>query len=93
MAPFGCKSRFCRFAFVLREHAPALYIACSALLLAFRGLCGSVGPGDQVRLEVEILREMRGVVKFGGKASVEGQTAAEADLLCTYRKISGGATA
>ena len=52
-----------------------------------------VGPGDQVRLEVEILREMRGVVKFGGKASVEGQTAAEADLLCTYRKISGGATA
>ena len=52
-----------------------------------------VGPGDQVRLDVEILREMRGVVKFGGKASVDGQIAAEADLLCTYRKISAGATA
>jgi 3-hydroxyacyl-[acyl-carrier-protein] dehydratase len=50
-----------------------------------------VEPGDQVRLEVAILREMRGVVKFGGKALVDGQTAAEAELLCTYRKIAGGA--
>jgi 3-hydroxyacyl-[acyl-carrier-protein] dehydratase len=50
-----------------------------------------VGPGDQVRLEAEILREMRGVVKFGGKALVDGQVAAEAELLCTYRKISASA--
>jgi 3-hydroxyacyl-[acyl-carrier-protein] dehydratase len=58
----------------------------------FAGIDGArfkrpVGPGDQLRLEVEILREMRGVVKFSGKASVDGQAAAEAELLCTYRKI------
>jgi 3-hydroxyacyl-[acyl-carrier-protein] dehydratase len=60
----------------------------------FAGIDGArfkrpVGPGDQLRLEVEILREMRGLVKFGARALVEGQVAAEAELLCTYRKISG----
>jgi 3-hydroxyacyl-[acyl-carrier-protein] dehydratase len=58
----------------------------------FAGIDGArfkrpVGPGDQLRLEVEILREMRGVVKFGGKALVDGHVAAEAELLCTYRKV------
>lgn len=58
----------------------------------FAGIDGArfkrpVGPGDQLRLEVEILREMRGVVKFGAKALVDGQIAAEAELLCTYRKV------
>jgi 3-hydroxyacyl-[acyl-carrier-protein] dehydratase len=62
----------------------------------FAGIDGArfkrpVGPGDQLRLEVDILREMRGVVKFGGKALVDGQIAAEAELLCTYRKIKGKA--
>jgi 3-hydroxyacyl-[acyl-carrier-protein] dehydratase len=62
----------------------------------FAGIDGArfkrpVGPGDQLRLEVDILREMRGVVKFGGKAMVDGQIAAEAELLCTYRKIKGKA--
>jgi 3-hydroxyacyl-[acyl-carrier-protein] dehydratase len=45
-----------------------------------------VEPGDQLRLEVEMLREMRGVGKFGGRALVDGQVAAEAELLCAYRK-------
>ena len=61
----------------------------------FAGIDGArfkrpVVPGDQLRLEVEILREMRGVVKFGGKALVDGQIAAEAELLCTYRRIEAG---
>jgi 3-hydroxyacyl-[acyl-carrier-protein] dehydratase len=47
-----------------------------------------VGPGDQLRLEVELQREMRGVGKFKARAVVEGQTAAEADLLCAYRPIA-----
>ncbi len=46
-----------------------------------------VGPGDQVRLEVELLREMRGIGKFGARALVEGQVVAEAELLCAYRQI------
>lgn len=50
-----------------------------------------VTPGDQLRLEVSLAREMRGVMKFNGKALVDGQVAAEADLLCTYRKIGTAA--
>ncbi len=46
-----------------------------------------VGPGDQLRLEVELVREMRGVGKFSARALVDGQTAAEAELLCAYRQI------
>lgn len=64
----------------------------------FAGIDGArfkrpVRPGDQLRLEVEILREMRGVVRFGGRALVDGQIAAEAELLCTYRKIDSAAKA
>ena len=46
-----------------------------------------VGPGDQLRLEVELLREMRGIGKFSARALVDGQVAAEAELLCAYRRI------
>ncbi len=46
-----------------------------------------VGPGDQLRLEIDFLREMRGVGKFSGRALVDGQVAAEAQMLCAYRKI------
>jgi 3-hydroxyacyl-[acyl-carrier-protein] dehydratase len=68
-------------------------------LYYFAGIDGArfkrpVEPGDQLRLEVELLRELRGVAKFGGRALVEGEVAAEAELMCAYRKIgraSGGA--
>jgi len=46
-----------------------------------------VGPGDQLRLEVELVREMRGIGKFNARALVDGQIAAEAELLCAYRQI------
>jgi 3-hydroxyacyl-[acyl-carrier-protein] dehydratase len=46
-----------------------------------------VGPGDQLRLEAELIREMRGIGKFGVRALVDGQVAAEAELLCAYRQI------
>jgi 3-hydroxyacyl-[acyl-carrier-protein] dehydratase len=46
-----------------------------------------VGPGDQLRLEVELVREMRGIGKFNARALVDGQVAAEAELLCAYRRI------
>jgi len=52
-----------------------------------------VGPGDQLRLEATLLREMRGVGKFGARALVDGQVAAEAELLCAYRQIPATAAA
>jgi 3-hydroxyacyl-[acyl-carrier-protein] dehydratase len=52
-----------------------------------------VGPGDQLRLEVELVREMRGIGKFNARALVDGQVAAEAELLCAYRQIPATASA
>jgi 3-hydroxyacyl-[acyl-carrier-protein] dehydratase len=46
-----------------------------------------VGPGDQLRLEVEILRFARSISKFRGVATVDGAVAAEAELMCTLRTI------
>jgi 3-hydroxyacyl-[acyl-carrier-protein] dehydratase len=47
-----------------------------------------VEPGDQLKMEVEILRQSRGIWKFSAKASVDGQLAVEAELMCTMRSIS-----
>jgi 3-hydroxyacyl-[acyl-carrier-protein] dehydratase len=57
-----------------------------------------VGPGDQLRLEVEIVRVARSIWKYAARATVDGAVAAEAELMCTLREIerpttggSGGA--
>jgi 3-hydroxyacyl-[acyl-carrier-protein] dehydratase len=47
-----------------------------------------VGPGDQLKMEVEILRTSRGIWKYKAKGSVDGQLAVEADLMCTIRSAS-----
>ena len=47
-----------------------------------------VGPGDQLRLEVEILRFAKSISKFRGTATVDGQVAAEAELMCTLREVA-----
>ena len=52
-----------------------------------------VGPGDQLRLEVEITRAARGLWKYHGRALVDGQVCAEADLMCTLRDIDPPAAA
>lgn len=61
-------------------------------LYYFAGIDGArfkrpVGPGDQLRLEVELLREKAGIGKFKGTALVDGQLVAEAELLCAYRQV------
>jgi 3-hydroxyacyl-[acyl-carrier-protein] dehydratase len=49
-----------------------------------------VTAGDQLRLEVTLIRHARGLWKFHGKAYVEDAIAAEADLLCTIRLLADG---
>ncbi len=44
-----------------------------------------VYPGDQLLLQVEIHKSMRGIWKFSGTATVDGQLAASADLMCAER--------
>ena len=44
-----------------------------------------VVPGDQLILKVKPLFNKRGLWKFGAVAEVEGQVAAEAEIMCTMR--------
>ena len=48
-----------------------------------------VVPGDQLKLEVDILRKSRMLWKFKGVATVDGQVVAEAQLMCALREIEG----
>jgi 3-hydroxyacyl-[acyl-carrier-protein] dehydratase len=47
-----------------------------------------VEPGDQLVFEVYLDRSKAGIYKFRGSASVEGQLAVEAELICTMRKVA-----
>ena len=59
----------------------------------FAGIDGArfkrpVEPGDQLRMEVEILRSARGIWKYKAQATVDGQIAVEAELMCTMRSAT-----
>jgi len=47
-----------------------------------------VEPGDQLILEASIERVKGGIYKYKTRASVDDETAAEAELMCTMRKIA-----
>jgi 3-hydroxyacyl-[acyl-carrier-protein] dehydratase len=47
-----------------------------------------VEPGDQLILEASIERVKGGIYKYKTRASVDGETAVEAELMCTMRKIA-----
>ncbi len=44
-----------------------------------------VGPGDQLWLEIEVLKTVRGVWKFNGSARVDDEAVATAVLMCAKR--------
>ena len=46
-----------------------------------------VEPGDQLKLNVKVVKEKRGVWKFSGEASVEGNLVASAGLMCAERAV------
>jgi 3-hydroxyacyl-[acyl-carrier-protein] dehydratase len=47
-----------------------------------------VVPGDQLRFEVKVLKTLRGIWKFHVLATVDGQLACEAELMCTLRNLA-----
>ena len=62
-------------------------------LFYFVGIDGArfkrvVRPGDQLMVEVSVLRIARGIGKFAATAKVDGQLAAEAELLCAMRSAT-----
>ena len=59
----------------------------------FAGIDGArfkrpVEPGDQLVIEAKILRAKAGIYKYSAQARVGGELAAEAELMCTMRKIA-----
>lgn len=62
-------------------------------IVYFLGIDGArfkrpVEPGDQLKMEVELVRAARGIYKYKAKGSVDGQLAVEAELMCTMRSAS-----
>jgi 3-hydroxyacyl-[acyl-carrier-protein] dehydratase len=62
-------------------------------IVYFLGIDGArfkrpVEPGDQLRMQVEILRVARGIWKYKAVGSVDGKMAVEAELMCTMRSAS-----
>jgi 3-hydroxyacyl-[acyl-carrier-protein] dehydratase len=62
-------------------------------LVFFIGIDGArfkrqVGPGDQLKMDVEILRVTRGIWKYKAIATVDGQLAVEGELMCTIRNAA-----
>lgn len=47
-----------------------------------------VVPGDQLILEVEVVRVVRGVWKFNAQAKVEGKVVASGELMCAERDVA-----
>lgn len=65
------------------------------MLYYFAGMEGvrfkrPVEPGDQLILEVELLRAKAGIFKYRGRATVGGELAVEAELTCAMRAIPQG---
>lgn len=46
-----------------------------------------VTPGDTIDFHVEFVTEKRGIWKFKGKAMVDGQLAASAEIMCARRVL------
>jgi len=44
-----------------------------------------VEPGDQLKLDVEVITVKRGIWKFKGIASVDGNVVTSAELMCTQK--------
>jgi 3-hydroxyacyl-[acyl-carrier-protein] dehydratase len=62
-------------------------------IVYFLGIDGArfkrpVEPGDQLKMDVEILRYARSIWKYKAVGSVDGQIAVEAELMCTMRNAS-----
>ena len=62
------------------------------MVVYFVGIDGArfklpVEPGDQLILEAWIDRAKGGIVKYRTRASVDGETAVEASLMCTMRRV------
>ena len=62
------------------------------MVVYFAGIDGArfkrpVEPGDQLILESTVARVRAGIYKYSARATVDGMLAAEAELMCTMRRV------
>lgn len=62
----------------------SVYLFAGADKVRFRR---QVVPGDRLQLEAKVVSEKRGIWKFDCTASVDGELAASATIMCADRKV------
>ncbi|MBL7004242.1 MAG: 3-hydroxyacyl-ACP dehydratase FabZ [Gammaproteobacteria bacterium] len=65
------------------EAKDKLYMLVGVDKARFRG---QVGPGDQLILEVELTRKMRGMWMYSAKALVDDKVVVNCELMCSAQK-------
>ena len=65
------------------EHKSKLYMLVGIDKSRFRG---QVVPGDQLRLEITLKRNMRGIGMFQCQAKVDDEVVAEAEMMCSAQE-------
>ena len=68
------------FASMGNGHEAKLYLLVGIDKARFRG---QVSPGDQLILNIELKRNMRGIGMYECKALVDGKVVAEAEMMCS----------
>jgi beta-hydroxyacyl-ACP dehydratase FabZ len=61
------------------DRASKIVLLASVDVAKFRR---PVRPGDQLRMELTLLKKKASVAKMAGKATVDGQLVAEAEMMC-----------
>ncbi len=64
-------------------HKTKLYLLVGIDKSRFRG---QVLPGDQLRLEISLKRNMRGIGIYACRALVDGELVAEAEMMCSAQE-------
>ncbi|RQS62179.1 3-hydroxyacyl-[acyl-carrier-protein] dehydratase FabZ [Burkholderia sp. Bp8963] len=70
----------------MEQRAGALYFLVGIDGARFKRV---VRPGDQLHLNVSVVRCIRGIWKFQANATVGGELACEAELMCTVKQAEG----
>ena len=70
------------FRMVGKPNPGELYYFASIVNARFKR---PVVPGDQLVLDVDYLKERRGIAKFTGVATVDGEVVCSAELMCAKR--------